>query len=73
MIKISIPKPNQPCNVRSSDGQIYGKASTYEEFRTIVSGVSPAHVSFAVSDHSWVAIDPESDQLLFRAKFDDNN
>lgn len=72
MVKIFIPKPITPCNVRERGGNICGKVSTYEEFRQLVNGQSPIPLSILVSERCWTAIDPETDQCMYCAMFDDN-
>lgn len=73
MVKISIPKPVTPCNVRKTGGDICGKVSTYVEFQELVTRLSSVPLSILVSERCWSAIDPETDRCMYCAMFNDND
>lgn len=73
MVKIFVPKPITPCNVREVGGNIVGKVTTYVEFQELVNGISPIPLSILVSERCWSAIDPVTDKCMYCAMFNDND
>ena len=72
VVKIHIPAPSAPCNVRDSGGTVVGKASSMYEFKTLARSLTSEPMEFEVLNGTYTASSTDdTDRTIYRCSFTD--